>query len=124
MDYFIVKQLHMSAATLSIILFITRAFWSVTGNALLQRRIVKILPHVIDTVLLVCGVILAAMIGPNQPWILTKIVLLIVYIGVGTIAIKRGKTPGGRATAALIAVAVFAYIVGVAVNHDSLSWFS
>lgn len=124
MDYFLVKQLHMSAATLSILLFITRAFWSVTGNALLQKRLVRILPHVVDTVLLVCGVILAAMIGPNQPWILTKIVLLIVYIGVGTIAIKRGRTPGGRAAAALIAVAVFAYIVGVAVNHDSLSWFS
>lgn len=124
MDYFVIKQLHISAATLSIILFITRAFWSVTGNGLLQRRVVKILPHVIDTVLLVCGVILAVMIGPEQPWILTKIVLLIVYIGVGTIAIKRGKTPRTRATASLIAVAVFAYIVGVAVSHDSLSWFA
>ncbi|MBV6273132.1 SirB2 family protein [Alcaligenaceae bacterium CGII-47] len=124
MDYFLVKQLHMSAATLSIILFITRAIWSVTENGLLHKRVVKILPHIIDTVLLVCGVILAIMIGPEQPWILTKIVLLIVYIGVGTIAIKRGKTRGTRATAALIAVAVFAYIVGVAINHDSLSWFA
>ena len=124
MDYFLVKQLHISAAALSIVLFIVRATWSVTGNTLLQARVVRILPHVVDTVLLVCGVILAAMIGPNQPWILTKILLLIVYIAVGTIAIKRGKTPRTRATAALIAVAVFAYIVGVAVNHDSLSWFS
>ena len=124
MDYFLVKQLHISAAALSIVLFIVRATWSVTGNALLHTRVIRILPHIIDTVLLVCGVILAAMIGPNQPWILTKILLLIVYIAVGTIAIKRGKTPRTRATAALIAVAVFAYIVGVAVNHDSLSWFS
>ena len=124
MDYFFIKHLHMSAAALSIVLFIIRASWSVTGNALLHTRVIRILPHVIDTVLLVCGVILAAMIGPNQPWILTKIVLLIVYIGVGTIAIKRGRTPRTRATAALIAVAVFAYIVGVAINHDSLSWFA
>ncbi|MDN5842590.1 MAG: SirB2 family protein [Alcaligenaceae bacterium] len=124
MDYFLVKQLHMSAAALSIVLFIIRAAWSITGNALLQTRVVKIAPHVIDTVLLVCGVILAIMIGPEQPWILTKILLLIVYIVVGTIAIKRGKTPRTRATAALIAVAVFAYIVGVAVNHDSMSWFA
>jgi uncharacterized membrane protein SirB2 len=124
MDYFIVKQLHMTAAALSIVLFIIRAVWSVSGNALLHRRVVKILPHVVDTVLLVCGVILAMMIGPEQPWILTKIALLIVYIGVGTIAIKRGRTPRARATAAVIAVAVFAYIVGVAVNHDSLSWFA
>lgn len=124
MDYFLVKQLHMSAALLSIILFVIRSVWSVTGNALLQKRVVKILPHIIDTVLLVCGVILAIMIGPEQPWILTKIVLLIAYIGVGTIAIKRGKTPGGRAIAAVISVAIFAYIVGVAIHHDSLSWFA
>jgi uncharacterized membrane protein SirB2 len=96
----------------------------VTGSALLQRRWVRILPHVVDTVLLTCGVILAAVIGPNQPWILTKIVLLIAYIGVGTIAIKRGRTTRGKLTAALIAVAIFAYIVGVAITKNSGSWFS
>ncbi|MGB6006879.1 SirB2 family protein [Castellaniella sp.] len=122
--YFPIKHLHMTAVGLSIILFVIRAYWSVTGSALLQRRLVRILPHVVDTVLLVCGVILAAMIGPNQPWILTKIVLLIAYIGVGTIAIKRGRTTRGRVTAALIAVAIFAYIVGVAITKDSGSWFS
>ncbi|WP_322998433.1 SirB2 family protein [Castellaniella sp.] len=122
--YFPIKHLHMTAVGLSIILFVIRAYWSVTGSALLQRRLVRILPHVVDTVLLVCGVILAAMIGPNQPWILTKIVLLVAYIGVGTIAIKRGRTTRGRLTAALIAIAIFAYIVGVAITKNSGSWFS
>lgn len=122
--YFPIKHLHMTAVGLSIILFVIRAYWSITGSALLQRRLVRILPHVVDTVLLVCGVILAAMIGPNQPWILTKIVLLVAYIGVGTIAIKRGRTTRGRLTAALIAIAIFAYIVGVAITKNSGSWFS
>ncbi len=122
--YFPIKHLHVTAVVLSITLFIIRSWWSVTGSSLLQHRLVRIVPHVIDTVLLTCGVILAAMIGPNQPWILTKIVLLFVYIGVGTIAIKRGRTKKSRLTAALIAVAVFAYIVGVAISHDSASWFS
>ena len=122
--YFPIKHLHVTAVSLSIILFVIRAYWSVTGSTLLQTRLVRILPHVIDTVLLTCGVILAAMIGPNQPWILTKIVLLIAYIGVGTIAIKRGRTTRGRLTAAVIAIAIFAYIVGVAITKDSGSWFS
>ncbi|WP_298017755.1 SirB2 family protein [uncultured Castellaniella sp.] len=122
--YFPIKHLHMTAVGLSILLFVIRAYWSVTGSALLQHRLVRILPHVVDTVLLVCGVILAAMIGPNQPWILTKIVLLIAYIGVGTIAIKRGRTTRGRLTAAVAAVAIFAYIVGVAITKNSGSWFS
>jgi len=122
--YLPIKHLHMTAVGLSIVLFIVRAYWSVSGSALLQRRWVRILPHVVDTVLLTCGVILAAIIGPNQPWILTKIVLLIAYIGVGTIAIKRGRTTRGKLTAAVIAVAIFAYIVGVAITKNSGSWFS
>lgn len=124
MNYFLIKHLHVTAVGLSIVLFLIRAWWSITESSLLQARVVRILPHVVDTVLLVCGVILAAMIGPNQPWILTKIVLLLVYIGVGTIAIKRGKTRRTRAIAAVISVAVFAYIVGVAIHHDSASWFA
>ena len=87
--YFPIKHLHVTAVSLSIVLFVIRTYWSVTGSALLQNRLMRILSHVVDTVLLICGVILAAMIGPEQPWILTKIVLLIVYIGVGLYAIKR-----------------------------------
>jgi uncharacterized membrane protein SirB2 len=124
MNYFMIKHLHMTAAGLSIIFFIIRAYWSVSGSSLLQGRFVKIAPHIIDTVLLVCGVILAAMIGPEQPWILAKIVALILYIGVGTIAIKRGKTPQSRGVAALVAIAIFFYIVGVAIKHNPMSWLA
>lgn len=122
--YFPIKHLHVTAVVLSISFFILRAFWSYIGSDLLNKRLIKILPHIIDTILLTCGVILAAMIGPDQPWILTKIVLLIAYIGVGTIAIKRGKTQKSRLTAALIAILIFAYIIGVAITKNSASWFS
>lgn len=125
MEYYLpIKNLHMTAVGLSILFFIIRAYWSITGSALLQRRVVRIVPHVVDSVLLICGVILAAMIGPNQPWILTKIVLLACYIVVGTVAIKRGRTPTTRLVAALAAVAIFIYIVGVAIRHDPASWFA
>lgn len=123
MNYLAIKHLHMTAAGLSILFFVIRAYWSVTGSTILQHRLVKTLPHVIDTVLLLAGITLAAMMGANQPWILIKIVALIAYIGVGTIAIKRGKTPKTRAIAALVAVLIFAYIVGVAITKHPLSWF-
>src|SRR5690606_35045276 len=104
-----IKHLHVTAAALSILFSMLRAYWSVTGISLLQKKSVKIAPHVIDTVLLVAAITLAAMLGPaaSQPWVLTKIVLLIAYIGVGTIAIKRGKTPRSRGIAAVIAVLIF-----------------
>lgn len=124
MNYLLIKHLHMTAAGLSILFFVVRAFWSVQGSTLLQNRLVKTLPHVIDTVLLLAGIMLAAMIGPEQPWILVKIIALIAYIGVGTIAIKRGKTAKTRAIAAIIAVAIFVYIVGVAMTKSALSWWA
>lgn len=125
MNYLLIKHLHVTAAALSIIFFIIRAYWSVTENGLLQKKAVKIAPHIIDTVLLVAAILLSMMLGPAaaQPWVLTKIVLLIVYIGVGTIAIKRGRTPASRAVAAIIAVMIFIYIVGVALRHHPASWF-
>ena len=118
MSYIAVKHLHVTAAVLSILFFIIRAGWSVAGSNKLQSRFVRIAPHVIDTILLVCGLYLAMVIG-LQPWIIAKIVGLIVYIGVGTIAIKRGKTPSSRAVAAIIAVLVFAYIIGVAFSKQA-----
>lgn len=124
MNYFVIKHIHMTAAGLSLLLFVIRAWWSVRESSALQNRWVKTLPHVIDTVLLVAGVVLAAMIGPNQPWILAKIVLLLAYIGVGTVAIKRGKTPRQRGIAAVVALAIFLYIVGIAIAHNPLSWFA
>lgn len=125
MNYLLIKHLHVTAAGLSILFFIVRAYWSVSENALLQKKAVKIIPHVIDTVLLTCAILLSILLGSAaaQPWVLTKIVLLIAYIGVGTIAIRRGRTPRSRAVAAVIAVAIFAYIVGVAIRHHPASWF-
>lgn len=124
MNYFVIKHIHMTAAGLSILLFILRAFWSVTESPLLQKKLVKIVPHVIDTILLVAAVALAMMIGPYQPWILTKVLLLVVYIGLGTVAIKRGKTPRQRLIAAVLAVLVYVYILSIALAHDPLGWFA
>lgn len=125
MNYLLIKHLHVTAAGLSILFFIIRAYWSVTENALLQKKAVKIAPHIIDTVLLTAAILLSMMLGSaaSQPWVLTKIVLLIAYIGVGTVAIKRGRTPRTRAIAAVIAVLIFIYIVGVAIKHHPASWF-
>ncbi len=125
MAYLYLKHLHMTAAGLSLLFFVVRAYWSVSGSPLLQAKLVRVLPHVIDTIFLGCGLALAAMLGAaaSQPWLLTKIVLLLVYIGVGSIAIKYGRSPGRRAVAAVAAVLIFLYIVGVAIRHHPMSWF-
>lgn len=125
MNYLLIKHLHVTAAALSILFFVVRAYWSVSESTMLQKKVVKIAPHVIDTILLAAAIMLSVLLGPAaaQPWVLTKIVLLIAYIGVGTIAIKRGRTPRSRAIAAVVAVLIFIYIVGVAIKHHPASWF-
>lgn len=125
MSYLALKHLHTTAAGLSLVFFIIRAYWSVSESSMLQRKAIRIAPHVIDTVLLVCGLALAAQLGAaaGQPWLITKIVLLVAYIIVGNFAIRRGKTRKSRALAALLAVLIFLYIVGVAIRHSAGSWF-
>lgn len=124
MSYIALKHLHTTAAALSLLLFIIRAYWSVTGSAALQKKLIRMSPHVIDTILLICGLAMAWTIGFNQSWIWAKLVALVMYIGVGTVAIKRGKTPASRLIAALIAVVIFSYIVGVALQRSPWSWLN
>nr|WP_266100326.1 SirB2 family protein [Halomonas sp. Ps84H-12] len=118
------KHLHITAAYASLAFFVLRAFWSVRGVALLQARWVKIVPHLMDTLLLTLGVTLAVILNfwPLPLWLSAKITALVIYILLGTVAIKRGKTPKIRATAAIAAVLVFAYIIGAAVERSALSW--
>jgi uncharacterized membrane protein SirB2 len=125
--YFLIKHLHMTAAALSITLFVIRAWWSVQESPRLNSRWVKVLPHLIDTALLGLGVTLMILLSvwPWQlPWLGAKLLALLAYIGVGTIAIKRGATPTMRAIAAVVAVAIFAYMVGAAIHHSPLSWLA
>ncbi|GHC27860.1 SirB2 family protein [Aidingimonas halophila] len=125
--YFLIKHLHMTAAALSLALFIVRAWWSVIESPRLELRWVRIAPHVIDTALLALGVTLMVMLRfwPHQhPWLTAKLIALVVYIVLGTIAIKRGRTPLQRGIGAVAAILVFVYMVGAAIRHSPLSWLA
>jgi uncharacterized membrane protein SirB2 len=95
------------------------------ASPLLQQRWTKIVPHVVDTALLISAITLAIQlsISPFEaPWLMVKIIALLVYIFIGTIAIKRGKTLQIRLLAWLAAQLVFIYIVLVAIAHNPLPW--
>jgi uncharacterized membrane protein SirB2 len=127
MDYLLVKHLHMGMAYLSISLFILRSSLSVTESPLLQHKLVKILPHLIDTFLLFFAILLMITIKQYpfiDTWLTAKLIALLAYIGVGSIAIKRGKTAVIRLWASIIAVLIFTYIIGVAKTHHALSWLA
>ena len=127
MDYALVKHMHMGMAYLSITFFIFRSILSVTESALLQNKLIKILPHIIDTLLILFAGHLMVTIQQYpfvDAWLTAKLLALFAYIIVGTIAIKRGKTAVIRLWASITAVAIFAYILGVAKSHDVMSWLA
>jgi uncharacterized membrane protein SirB2 len=125
MDYLLVKHLHMAMAYLSISLFVYRSILSVTESTLLQHKLVKVLPHIIDSLLLIFAVWLMLIIKQYpfvDAWLTAKFIALIAYILVGTIAIKRGKTALLRLWASIFSVIIFTYILGVAKTHHFSSW--
>lgn len=121
MSYFALKHFHMACALLSGGFFLLRGCWMIAGSALLQRGWVRRAPHVIDTLLLTSAVTLALWSGQYpfvQPWLTAKVLALLLYIVLGSLALKRGKTRAGRLAAFAGALAVFCYIVAVALSKQ------
>jgi uncharacterized membrane protein SirB2 len=123
MDYTFVKYLHVSCAALSYAGFFARGVLMIRAAPLLQARWVRIVPHVVDTVLLATAIALAVMSRQYpfiEPWLTAKVVALVIYIGVGVVALRRGTTKRGRVTAWIIAQLVFIYIVAVAATRSPI----
>lgn len=121
MSIITIKYIHITFVTLTFISFSIRAYWMYTGSALLHHKAVKIVPHIIDTLLLLSGLTTAVMLYGDfyrQLWLLYKLLLVILYIILGSLALKLGKTRPLRVAAAAGAWIVFIYIILIAINHD------
>lgn len=119
--YLAIKSLHIACVVLSGTGFFLRGLLMTRDSPLLKSRWLKILPHVNDTVLLAAALTLAAMAGWYpfvDAWITAKVFGLIVYIILGSLALQPGRGKGVRLVSWLAALAVFGYIVSVALLHD------
>ena len=119
MDYITIKYVHIACVSLSGLLFLLRGMWMLTSSPLREQRWIKVLPHLVDTVLLTSALSLAVMSAQYpfaQNWLTAKLLLLLLYIGLGVVALRRGTTLALRAVALVAAVAVFACIVALAVT--------
>ncbi len=125
MDYFALKHTHVTCVVLSYTLFFIRGIWMMRGSGMLARRWVKIVPHVVDTILLASAIWLAILIRQYpfvQPWLTAKVLGLIAYVAIGTVALKRGRSRRMRIGAWIAAQAVFFYIVAVAITKNPAPW--
>lgn len=122
--YQLLKHVHLTTVAITLVLFVLRGVWMMLDSPMLQRRWIKVVPHINDTVLLVSALWMAVSVWRYpmvlHGWITAKIVALILYILLGTVALKRGRTKTVRGAAFIAGLVVFAYIVHTAYTKTVL----
>lgn len=122
MTYVALKHLHVAAVATSVLFFVVRGVWMLVDSPWLRARFVRIAPHVVDTVLLASAVALAATVRQYpfvHGWLTAKVIGLIAYVALGTVALRRGRTRAARAGAFVAALLCAAYVIGVALTKSA-----
>ncbi len=122
MDYVQLRLLHIFCASLSISLFLLRGVLQLTGVDWRRRRWLRIVPHVNDTVLLAAAIALSVMSHEYpvaQAWLSAKVIALLVYIVLGSIAFRPAVPRMQQALAFVGALATVGYIVAVAISRSA-----
>jgi uncharacterized membrane protein SirB2 len=126
-DYAVVKLVHQSAVALSLAGFIVRGAAGLAGAAWVGSRAARSLPHVVDAVLLLSALTLAwtlRLTPGNAPWLLAKVLGLVLYIGLGVVALRPGRPRVVRATAWVAALGTVGWIVSVALTKRPMGFFA
>ena len=124
--YPLLKSLHVALVTLSGALFALRGAGVLACARWPMDKGVRTASVVIDTLLLLSGITLLTMLHLDplrDAWLGVKLLLLLLYIVLGSLALKRARTPVLRAVFLLAAIVVFATMVGVALTHDPLGFW-
>ena len=123
MSYLILKHLHVTCVVLSGLGFCLRGWWMLRESPLRQHRLTRILPHIVDTLLLGSALTMAWMSGQYpfvHGWLTAKLIGLLAYILLGMMALKRGRTQAIQARYFGLALLAYAYIVSVALTRSPL----
>lgn len=118
-----IKLLHVGAVFASGSLFLLRGLAVQAGAAWGMATPVRYLSYGIDILLLTAALLLLALLPAAvfaNGWLWVKIALLVVYVGLGTFALKRGRTPRIRLICFLAALGLFACMYVIARMHDPL----
>lgn len=116
---------HMLLVGLSLTLFTARGLGAIGRRDWVMRRGVRLASVTIDSLLLSAGASLWALLQHNplqEAWLATKLVLLVVYVVLGSFALKRARSQGARLACLLAALLCAALMVMIARTRDPLGW--
>ncbi|GAC22311.1 SirB2 family protein [Paraglaciecola arctica] len=121
--YEIVKHIHLTAIALSVLLFLLRFVLNAMQSPMLQKKWLKILPHIVDTLLLVSAAILCVLLKQYpfvDAWVTEKLLALVMYIFMVTLALKLGRTGFMRGIGLVGALSWIAFAGMVAVSKQPI----
>jgi uncharacterized membrane protein SirB2 len=124
--YFALKHFHILTVIISVSLFVLRYWWQYRDSAMSNKRWVRIVPHVNDTLLLVSGAALVMIthfypFTPQGAWLTEKLFGVIIYIVLGFIVLgKRPRSQQTRLFAFLLALVVLYIIIKLATTKIPL----
>jgi uncharacterized membrane protein SirB2 len=115
------KALHVALAYLTVTGFVMRAVWALGDSPLRREKWVRIAPHVIDTLLLALGLVMAYQLSlsPLSGWLGAKLLGLLAYIGFGILTMRASARPL-QIVGLIGALASVGYIFLVAYSRDPL----
>lgn len=125
--YLALRNVHITCAILTIALFLLRGGLMLADSPWQRNVVLRYLPHAVDTVLLTTALMLTTVIHQYPfavDWLTAKVVLLVAYIVLGSIALKRGRTRAIRVIAFVAALATIGFLVTVARAHHPLGMFA
>jgi uncharacterized membrane protein SirB2 len=118
-----IRLVHIVCVVASGLVFTARGLLVQAGSPLGQHALFRFASYGIDTLLLAAAVLLMIILQAFPgvtPWLTVKVLLVLLYILLGSLALKRGRTPAVRRACFVAALAVFLFIVGIARRHDPL----
>lgn len=123
-----IKWVHIASVIASGTLFLLRGSLVVGRNERIAMLApVRFLSYGIDTVLLSAALMLLTILPHAMyanGWLAVKLLLVVVYVGLGTLALKRGRTARVRTFSFIAAAGVYLAIIGIARSHDPMGWLS
>ena len=119
-------MIHVAAVLVSGALFLARGLLVLAGwSRIAMWGPVRYATFGIDTVLLTAALMLVSILPAAtfaNHWLSLKLALLVVYVVLGTLALRRAATPRGRWIFFLAAFAVYATMIGIARAHHPMGW--
>ena len=123
MSWALLKQVHVLLAVLTACSFCLRGYWMLGRSPKLRAPWTRRLPHVVDTLLLLTGLTMAVGLAISplaHPWLAAKLVAIVIYVVVGSVALKRGRTYRQQVLALGLSLLVLLYVFAAALTHDPL----